>query len=385
MLMLHMETDLIRTVCNHIQQTAVSTQTSAQNLGNTGYTLANAWQGYSADLFINELQTLNQRLAQLAEDGLILSQRLHREIEEWEQVARQLNAGPLVWRAALLQSAGGGENRWLPEDFPGLPVTLPPLAFVGQLGGWSDMWPDWLKALMKPLLPSLQPPEPVPPVPMPGPTGSSRFGELLNEPVPQEPMPEAKIEAETAVSPTTDPSAPSTPTQTAPDVQGYPVPVKSQGKLGGSAACAPTSVSMILDYYHNQDGNNQTATPQELLNMLDKGDFSHGRGMSLNRITDELQDLGYTNVSAQVNTSQIDLQNQLQQGPVIATVRLDMQTNQLTATGSVVHAVVVKGVSENGQTVFINDPWTGSELHLPMTDFSATWKGGSNGMYVIRP
>jgi predicted double-glycine peptidase len=292
-----------------------------------------------------------------------------------------LSAGPLVWQAALLQAAGGGANRWLPDGFPGWQTALPPLAIVSQLGGWLDTWPDWLKAQLSPFLPFLQPP--TPPAPAPEPARPTRLGELLDEPVAQEPTKEVGVQkgVGTAVPPPTA----TPPTQTAPAANGYPVPLKSQGSLGGSAACAPTSVSMILDYYHNLDGQNQTATPQELLTMLDKGDFTQGKGMSLSRITDELQDLGYANISAQVNASQTDLQNHLQQGPVITTVRLDMQTNQLMATGSVVHAVVVKGISGDGQTVFINDPWTGSEVLLPLADFAATWQGGSNGLYVIRP
>lgn len=380
MAILKMETDRVQAAKALLNHTAVSLQTTSQTLTNAEYALADAWQGYSRDLFLNELQPLIQRLAQLGDDGLLLSQRLQREVEEWEQVAAQLSAGPLVWQAALLQAAGGGANRWLPDGLPGWQSALPPLAIVSQLGGWLDTWPDWLKTQLSPFLLFLQPP--TPPVQTPEPAGPTRRGELLDEPVAEEPTKEAGVQkgVGTAVTPPETP-----PSQTAPATNGYPVPLKAQGRLGGSAACAPTSVSMILDYYHNLDGQNQTASPQELLAMLDKGDFTQGKGMSLNRITDELQDLGYGNVSAQVDASQTDLQNHLQQGPVIATVRLDMQTNQLTAAGSVVHAVVVKGVSGDGQTVFINDPWTGSEVLLPLADFAATWQGGSNGLYVIRP
>lgn len=382
----HIITDVVYETKTALQETAVSLQSTSHTLTNAEYRLADAWQGYSRDQFLGEYQPLIRRLAQLADDGQALSQRLQREVEEWEQVASQLGAGTLVGMGGLLQTSGGGVNHWLPDNFPGWPTMLPPLAIVSQLGDWLDTWPDWLKNQLSPFLPFLQPPAPPALEPVGEPTGPTRLGELLNDPVVQEPLPEPTKEVGVETGESTAVSTPVTPpTQPVPVVNGYPVPVKSQGNLGGSAACAPTSVSMILDYYHNQDGQNQTATPQELLTMLDKGDFTQGKGMSLSRITDELQDLGYANISAQVDASQTDLQNHLQQGPVIATVMLDMKTNQLTATGSVVHAVVVKGISGDGQTVFINDPWTGSEVLLPVADFAATWQRGSNGLYVIRP
>ncbi len=374
---LHMETNAVLPVEHILKQTAVSLQTTSHTLNNAANTLSNAWQGHSRDQFLGEFQPLNQRLAQLADEGLILSQRLQREVEEWEQVASQFGGGAVAsWQSPLPVSAGGGQNPWLPSILSDFSIDLPSLSIVSLLGGWSAQWPDWLKDRLSPFLPFLQPPPP--PVPTPTPSGPTRLGELLDDPPPPEPK----------VEPTSPPTAVSPPVQPVPPIpptHGYSVPIKSQGTLGGSAACAPTSVSMILDYYHNLDPQNKTAAPAELLAMLDKGDFTHGQGMSLNQITDELQDLGYHNVTVQVDAGLSDLQNHLQQGPVITTVRLDMKSGQLAATGSVIHAVVVKGLSADGQTVFVNDPWTGSEVHLPVADFAATWQGGKNGLYVIRP
>lgn len=375
--MLHIETEVVRKIIDFLNYTAVSLQTTSQTLTNTVYALSNAWQGHSRDQFLGEFQPLNQRLAQLADEGLILSQRLQREVEEWEQVASQFGGGAVAsWQSPLPVSAGGGQNPWLPSILSDFSIDLPSLSIISLLGGWSAQWPDWLKERLSPFLPFLQPPPP--PVATPTPSGPTRLGELLDDPPPPEPKAEP-ISPPTAVSPPAQPVPPIPPTN------GYSVPIKSQGTLGGSAACAPTSVSMILDYYHNLDPQNKTAAPAELLAMLDKGDFTHGKGMSLNQITDELQDLGYHDVTAQVDAGLSDLQNHLQQGPVITTVRLDMKSGQLAATGSVVHAVVVKGLSADGQTVFINDPWTGSEVRLPVADFAATWQGGKNGLYVIRP
>jgi hypothetical protein len=49
----------------------------------------------------------------------------------------------------------------------------------------------------------------------------------------------------------------------------YDVPIKSQGTAYGSAACLPTSISMVMDYYKTQNANNNTASPDDLIKMLD--------------------------------------------------------------------------------------------------------------------
>ncbi|MGB9723152.1 MAG: hypothetical protein ACP5OO_03065 [Chloroflexia bacterium] len=68
---------------------------------------------------------------------------------------------------------------------------------------------------------------------------------------------------------------------------------RSQGALYGNAACLPTSVSMVLDYYHAQDAAHRTALPGELVRMLDPGDGTPGQGVPGNRMQDELAELGY--------------------------------------------------------------------------------------------
>lgn len=370
---LYMNSAIVENTCFQVQSTAASLQTTTRHLSNSVQGLAYDWQGYSRDSFLGEMGPLLHRLNQLADEGMLLSQRLQREVAEWEQVGSQLAAGPApaYWQAPLPLAAGGSAP-WLAMKY-GSAWLLPPLSVVFLLGGWSAQWPGWLTERLSQFLPFLQPPT------SPAPSGPTRLGELLDE------APALPLLSETTFPSATIPPSAQPITQPAPPTNGYPVPIKSQGSLGGNAACAPTSVSMVLDYYHSLNSENRTATPQELLTMLDKGDFTFGKGMSLNQITDELQDLGYTNVTAQANASLADLQNQLQQGPVITTVRLDMKSGQLTAVGSVVHAVVVKGLSGDGQTVYINDPWTGHEVQLPLADFTATWQGGSNGLYVIRP
>ncbi len=87
---LHMETELVRSVGNQMQQASASMQQQTQQLNNSVQNLANAWQGPSASIFMGEIQPMMQRLNQFANTGELLNQRLQREVDEWERVGSQL-------------------------------------------------------------------------------------------------------------------------------------------------------------------------------------------------------------------------------------------------------------------------------------------------------
>jgi len=173
---------------------------------------------------------------------------------------------------------------------------------------------------------------------------------------------------------------------------GYNVPVKHQGSLGGGAACLLTSASMVTDFYHQQDANLGTMSPQEYYSILDEGDFKDGRGMSPAKLTDELNDLGYQNVSVEATGNWEVLGSRLKNGPVIAQVKLDTKLNQLSDEGNVVHAVVVTGISPDGYHVNVIDPWVGKSFEMTKDDFDAAWRAVSDPkgsysrpLYIIRP
>ena len=73
----------------------------------------------------------------------------------------------------------------------------------------------------------------------------------------------------------------------------HPVPPQSQGERYGRAACLPTAASMILEYYHSQNPAHRTASPDDLIGMLDSGDGTPGKGITLDRLNDDLGELGY--------------------------------------------------------------------------------------------
>jgi hypothetical protein len=169
---------------------------------------------------------------------------------------------------------------------------------------------------------------------------------------------------------------------------GHVVPVQSQKALrlptGETTlrGCAPTAVSMVLDYWHAQDPRNPTRSAQDLLDEnVGEGVFHSGSGMSPEDLFDELgvgsdpagrPGLGYHTVQPERNAGQQRLVEAVRQGPVVAVVKLDAVRNVLATSGET-HSVVVTGISPDGTQVRINDPWTGQSDTYPWEDFSASW------------
>jgi len=221
----------------------------------------------------------------------------------------------------------------------------------------------------------------------------SRFGELLDleeeaEKKP-EPQPEAESRPRTAHKIESEPQSP--PAQ--PVQKGewwHDVPVQSQRGLeykGQKTAygCTPTATSMILDYWHAQDSDNKTMSAQELLDINAGQGVFHGKGMSATNILDEVRGLGYGVTDTHTNSDLDTLKEAVSKGPVLAIVKLGMK-----AAGEN-HAVVVTGISEDGQQVRINDPWDGQAHTYSWDEFSKSWgadfgKGApKNNFVVIRP
>lgn len=168
------------------------------------------------------------------------------------------------------------------------------------------------------------------------------------------------------------------------------VPAQSQRKLtykGQKTAygCTPTATSMVLDYWHNQDPTNKDMSAQELLSInAGQGEFT-ATGMSATRIHDEVKNLGYGVVQDHIGSDFETLREAVEQGPVIAIVKLNM------ATSGDNHVVVVTGVSPDGSQVRVNDPWTGQPHVYTREQFAQSWGANfgpgspKNNCMVIRP
>jgi hypothetical protein len=175
-------------------------------------------------------------------------------------------------------------------------------------------------------------------------------------------------------------------TQPPPDFSIYhPITPQSQGDEYERAACFPTSVSMVLDYYHSRNPSNRFASRDDLIAMLDPGDGTKGKGVGLDRLNDDLSELGYTAITRP--GSMDDLRNFLREGPVIVNLKVDLigppGSGDIRLGHTYDHSVVVKGMSDNA--VLINEPWSGKEKVIDRATFEQMWGEGQNYMVIIRP
>jgi hypothetical protein len=175
-------------------------------------------------------------------------------------------------------------------------------------------------------------------------------------------------------------------TQPPPDFSIYhPITPQSQGDEYERAACFPTSISMVLDYYHSRNPSNRFASRDDLIAMLDPGDGTKGKGVGLDRLNDDLSELGYTAITR--SGSMDDLRNFLREGPVIVNLKVDLigppGSGDIRLGHTYDHSVVVKGMSDNA--VLINEPWSGKEKVIDRATFEQMWGEGQNYMVIIRP
>lgn len=147
--------------------------------------------------------------------------------------------------------------------------------------------------------------------------------------------------------------------------------------------CAPSSASMVLGYWHQQNPENLTMSAQDLLDSnVAQGEFDRF-GMSSSNIHDDVSKLGYT-AQDHTNSSLDELKSAVADGPVIAIVKLGMKTDGTN------HSVVVTGISDQNE-VRVNDPWTGKAQTYSWEQFSKSWGANfgkdapTNSFTLIKP
>lgn len=379
---LHMQTETARAVAQHLKQNSETISSQLQYMQRSIQDLELAWQGRDSDKFIAEGSDLLRRLITHQEILFVLSDRLQREAQEWEDVDQR---GFTAFRAGRLNSPWFGSNASFPLTAGGGPFNVFTSAILPMMSAISiapflSGIPGWLSGVLDRLFPPAIIISPVADTPLqPQTSGNSAFGELLRKQSiatssAQLDTLQATASAQVATSP-----------QNGFDLY-YQVQTKSQGSLYGNAACAPTSVSMVLDYYHDQTPSLKTASTSDLIKMLDKGDGTPGSGVALDRMNDDLAELGYKNITVKTQASFEDLNSSLKDGPLIVTTGVKLvggDVRDIQGPGNTIHAMVVKG--SNAESVVLNDPWSGKELVFSRDVFSKMWSIGSNGMYVIRP
>jgi len=160
-------------------------------------------------------------------------------------------------------------------------------------------------------------------------------------------------------------------------------PIYAQGDLLNGVACAPTAVSMVLGHY-NATSNLPDPTPSAFINMVGEQNVIAGEGMPFSSMVPALHQLGYTNVSGQINTTLEQLNAALTNGPVIITTGVSFATGQLEP-GSASHALVVVGATTDDSMVMVQDPFQQMRESVPKSEFVTMWANGQDGMFVVRP
>ncbi|OQY90391.1 MAG: hypothetical protein B6D38_03620 [Anaerolineae bacterium UTCFX1] len=356
-----------------LKQNSLAFQEETQSLRRAIQALSMSWQGGGQEQFSAEANALLRKLEAQVDALQILASRLEREVTEWEQTDQR---GAALFRGSgrdglpttsymPLYTGGQTENAFLNQTILPVFTALTVIPFLSGL-------PAWLNSFLERFF---VPPTIATPFSKEGETplaenseGTTRFGDLLKETAPGAPS------AQEADSPSPADGY---------DVY-YDIPPQSQGKLYGSAACLPTSMSMALDYFHAKDPANRAASPSDLIGMLDQGDGTEGRGVTLDKLNDDLGELGYSSTVSAGNMD--DLGAALREGPVIINSKVGLVSvpaRDITPNGSINHAILVKAI--NADSVVVNDPWSGKEKVFSRTTFEKIWKGGGNYMTIVRP
>lgn len=168
----------------------------------------------------------------------------------------------------------------------------------------------------------------------------------------------------------------------------YNIQPKAQGILYGSAACLPTCISMVLDFYHSGDPTLNTATPEELIKMLNPNDGNptgQHPGIGFDKFHNKLDKKGYDVETFQLGDVN-DLTSKLKEGPIIVNVKVKLTSKparDIAPGGDMDHSLLVKAIDKD--SVVVNDPWSGSEKVFSRETFKTMWTKGGNWVATVRP
>jgi len=294
----------------------------------------------------------------------------------WERLSALLGAPLKVGRVSLPVSGG---NALLGLSFL---ASLPWLG--GSLQSLSETVWNWLHGygwrvnaeLSSPLTTTN-----IPEIP------KGKLAETVLRGFDEQTPPSASPSATTSPGTVESPTIQDTPPNPAPVTQPA-VPTLSQQGLTYNGketkyGCTAASTSMVLEYWHGKNSNVGTLSAQEIVDINTKQGTFDSKGLSVSEVHDEVKALGYSTVEDRVNSNFEMLKQDVQQGPVVAIVKLGLKKSGDN------HAVVVTGISDDGQ-VMINDPWDGQAHTYTAAEFQSSWGadfgGGLKNMYaVIRP
>ncbi len=395
---LHMQTETVRNTALEMKRSSEAMSAEMQATRASIQRLGTDWNGDASAEFQSEAEALLRQLVQQQENLLLLAERVSREVQEWEDVDNRGASSIQGMNLEFLRNGPGGTLFNLPYaggsgNVPFYSSAVLPLFTSLSILPFFTGLPAWLNSFIDKFFPPPTIISPIVETPFPETTESpstvtTPLGELNKQPPPQATeSAQPAVIATPAATPEATESAKPVETESPASIYDtyYDIPAKSQGTEYGSAACLPTSMSMVLDHFHNADSDLKTATPGELVKMLDKGDGTSGSGVGLDKLNDDLAELGYqSNVT---KGSMEDLSTQLKDGPVIVNAGvklLSVPTRDIASTpGATNHAMLVKAI--NADSVVVNDPWSGAEKVFPRETFEKLWNKGDNFMVTVRP
>lgn len=371
--LLHIDTDSVRNVAQLMMQ---STDEFDQIIQGLNTNILNVdWSSPSRVEFEELFGDLSRRIKLHTEENRVLGQRLSREVDEWENTA------------ATLDNSFGSK-----VPFSGGFFTDPPFSQINSFfttvtaAPWLITLPTWLQYLYEKFF-SVPTSNHLPNVVV-----ENSKTPVRNEDSPLgNPVDNKSVEASTSaqqqieVPPVIQASPSAKPIAKASYDSYFDIVPKGQGTAFGNAACLPTSIGMITDYYHKQNESNIAVGKDDLLIMLDKGDGTRGLGVGFDKLNDDLNELGYKDV--RVLQSDLDgLKVELNNGPLVVNVKAKLISSPertLLEGNSYDHAVLVKGISN--ENVLVNDPWSGKELEIPVDQFERMWSNGGHWTQIVRP
>lgn len=104
---LQMETTAVRTTGQQLNQLSQTLEQQISQLSQATNRLDSTWDGMSAHHFMGEMRPLLHRLQQVSQSGVELSQRVEREVQEWEETASRLGESTAVGIGAIGGAVAG--------------------------------------------------------------------------------------------------------------------------------------------------------------------------------------------------------------------------------------------------------------------------------------
>ena len=101
----HMETEVVRGMASRLQSTAEEMQSQLQSLASSAQSVD--WMGDNRNQFEVEMQQLVRTLMERAEEGVVLSSRTAREVDEWEHIGDTMANTPFALPIIIIGSVIG--------------------------------------------------------------------------------------------------------------------------------------------------------------------------------------------------------------------------------------------------------------------------------------